>query len=180
MLSMKFLTEFKRKTEKRWCEKSVAPQIYGFQLQAGTRWNPGLSDQEIRAYEIEVGFSFPSDFKRFLGVMNGTDLPTLNIYGSSGVPSRESVGIYAYPRDRERVQCCIAEANENRDILAATLAEQGFVLSVSAKLMPIYAHRYVVCDSDQKSSVVLSIWNSEDAIVYGYSLQEYLEREFLV
>lgn len=46
--------------------------------------------------------------------------------------------------------------------------------------MPIYIHRYVVCTSDPGNSVVLSIKDGSDAIVYGNSLREYLEREFLV
>ena len=84
-----------------------------------------------------------------------------------------------YPRDVELVQRLISKVNDNRDTLKATLAEEGFTLSEAAKLMPFFAHRFVVCDEDPESSVVLSIWDSEDAIVYGNSLQEYLEREFL-
>ena len=179
MLSIEFLSEFKRETEERWREKSNDPRIFGFQFQAGTRWFPGLSDEQIVAYENEVCIHFPPDFRAFLRVMNGTDLPTLNIYGSSGEPSREWVGVYAYPRDLECVRRCISETCENRDALRATLAEEGFVLSATAKLMPIYAHRCVVCDEAQEGSPVLSIWDSCDAIVYGYTLQEYLERDFL-
>ncbi len=43
-----------------------------------------------------------------------------------------------------------------------------------------YSHRYVVCTSDlSSSSIVLSIVvHDPDAIVYGRSLHEYLEREF--
>jgi hypothetical protein len=60
-------------------------------------------------------------------------------------------------------------------------------------LVPIYIHRYVMCTRDLESSFVLSIFTdlarqtpeggyepSEDAIVYGNSLKEYLEREFLM
>ena len=111
--------------------------------------------------------------------MNGTDLATLNIYGGNGKPMREGVGVYSYPKDLERIKLCISETNENRDVLRATLEEQGFKLSESAKLIPIYAHRFLVCDEDRERSVVLSIWDSEDAIVYGKELQEYLEWEFL-
>ena len=59
------------------------------------------------------------------------------------------------------------------------MAEQGFVLAPGADLVPIYIHRYVVCTSNLESSVVLSIHDGADAIVYGNSLKEYLEREFL-
>jgi len=179
MISVEFLSEFKRETEKRWCEKSLEPQINGFQLQTGTRWLPGLSDEQIHSYEDEVRIHFPSDFAAFLRMMNGTDLPTLNIYGSSGEPTREWVGVYSYPRDLETVRRRISEATEDRDTLTSTLAEQGFDLPSTAKLMPIYAHRCVVCDEAKESCIVLSVWDSEDAIVYGYTLQEYLEREFL-
>ena len=179
MISVEFLSEFKRETEERWRKKSLEPEIYGFQFQAGTRWLPGLPDKQIQAYENEVYVHFPSDFAAFLRMMNGTDLPTLNIYGNSGEPSREWVGVYSYPRNLDIVLKRISEAVEDRDTLTSTLAEQGYALSSTTELMPIYAHRCVVCDEAQESCVVLSVWDSEDAIVYGYTLQEYLEREFL-
>jgi hypothetical protein len=71
------------------------------------------------------------------------------------------------------------EARLDRNVLIATMAMQGFDLSPSATLAPIYGHRYLVCTSDLNRSVVLSIDGPDDAIVYGNSLQEYLEREFL-
>jgi len=179
MLSNGFLLRFRRETEELWREKPLDPQIYGFQFQAGTRWVPGLSDGQILAYENEVCARFPSDFRAFLRLMNGTDLPTLNIYGSSGEPTRESFGVYSFPRDLERVKCCISGVNENRDTLRATLSEEGFELSEKTKLVPIYMHRFVACEEDQDRCVVLSIADPDDAIVYGKELQEYLEREFL-
>jgi hypothetical protein len=179
MLAEGFCEEFKREIEEIWGRTSLDPQVYGFQFQAGTRWLPGLSDEQILAYENEVQARFPFDFQAFLRTMNGTDLATLNIYGSSGEPSRESVGVYSFPRDLERVKRCIAEAGENHEVLIATLRKEGFELSRTAKLIPIYAHRFLVCDEDRDKSAVLSIWDSEDAIVYGMELQEYLEREFL-
>jgi len=46
--------------------------------------------------------------------------------------------------------------------------------------VPVFAHRYVVCSKNLNSSVVLSIVvHDTDAIVYGSSLREYLEKEFL-
>jgi hypothetical protein len=179
MIDSQFLLEFRHETEEKWRKQAIDPRIYGFQFQAGTRWNPGLSYEQILAYENKVCIRFPSDFKAFLRAMNGTDLPTLNVFGSSGEPSREWIGVYTYPRDIDLIRDLIASVNTDRNVLITTLAEEGFSLSARAKLMPIYAHRYVVCDEDFESSVVLSIWDSEDAIVYGYSLQEYLEREFL-
>ena len=179
MLSREFVLRFKDETEQKWREASINASVYGFQFQAGTRWNSGLSDEQITAYEDALGVELPEDFHAFLRVMNGTDVPTLNVYGGSGEPSREWVGVYVYPRDLEIVRQCIAEVEHDRDTLVNTLAEEGFALSLTTKLVPIYAHRFVVCDGGAENCAVLSIWDSEDAIVYGRSLQEYLEREFL-
>jgi hypothetical protein len=179
MLSIEFLSAFKRETEEKWSRCLINPTVWGYQFQTGTRWNPGLSDEQVWAYEEEVGIRFPSEFRAFLGVMNGTDLPRLNLGGGIGESAREWVGVYAYPRDLESVRRGIDEAAKDRDTLTATMADQGFTLTPRAKLMPIFAHRCVVCDDKQDDCVVLSVWDPEDTIVYGNTLQEYLEREFL-
>jgi hypothetical protein len=180
MLNGDFLSELKRVTEANWSEKTIDPTIYGFQFQRGTRWNPGLSDEMVNDYENALSSRFPYDFKAFLREMNGTDLATLNVYGSGGEPYRESVGVYSYPRDIEVVKERIEHTRAWRVEIAADLAGQGFELSAEASLVPIFCNRFVVCTSDPNSSVVLSIVvNDTDAIVYGNSLMEYLEREFL-
>jgi hypothetical protein len=79
MISPDFLSELKRATEQEWNHKSLDSTRYGFQFQRGTRWNPGLSNLEILEYEKALGVRFPHDFRAFLSVMNGTDIPTLNV-----------------------------------------------------------------------------------------------------
>lgn len=150
------------------------------QFQRGTRWNPGLSNAEIAEYENVLGVQFPLDFRAFLQVMNGTDIPAVNVYGHCGEAHRTSAGVYSYPRDLKTVEQRIEDVRENRNEIAADLREQGFDLSAQAALVPIFGHRYVVCTSNLNSSVVLSIVvHDVDAIVYGNTLREYLEREFL-
>jgi hypothetical protein len=179
MLTNNFLAEFKRATEAKWRELPIDPALYGFQFQPGTLWNPGLSNQQIAAYQHSLDVRFPNDFHAFLQAMNGTNLPTLNIYGFSGYPPRQSVGVYSYPKDLEVVQSLIQGANLDRDALATSLADEGFDLSSGDGLVPIYAHRYLVCTADLNRSMVLSIMDADDAIVYGNSLQHYLETQFL-
>ena len=180
MLTGAFLSEFKRATEAGWSERSINPTLYGFQFQQGTRWNAGLRDNQIAEYEQVLEVRFPHDFKSFLREMNGTDLPTLNIYGNCGEPQRQAVGVYSYPRDIEIVKQLMKEMRAGHEEIAIDLAEQGFELPAEARLVPIYGHRYVVCTSNLNSSVVLSVvLKDTDAIVYGNSLREYLEREFL-
>lgn len=179
MLSSEFLAELRRRTEAKWHDLALDPRAYGYQFQIGTRWNPGLSEEQIAAYEAVLNVQFPRDFREFLRAMNGTDLPTLNVYGSCGEPPRQSVGVYSYPRDLESVQSMIERVQSDRVTLTTTMADQGYDLPVTVDLVPIYGHRYVVCSPDPDNSAVLSIQDAEDAIVYGNSLREYLEREFL-
>lgn len=180
MLSSDFLREFKGATEAAWSKKPIDPALYGFQFQQGTRWNAGLSDEMITAYEDVLRVQFPHDFKTFLREMNGTDLATLDVYGSCGEPHRKSVGVYSYPRDLELIRQRIEHVSSSRAEITSDLAEQGFELPAVANLMPVYEHRYVVCSSDLDDSVVLSIVvHDVDAIVYANSLREYLEKEFL-
>jgi SMI1 / KNR4 family (SUKH-1) len=179
MLNRDFLLEFKKTTELRWSQQSINPTVYGFQFQRGTRWNPGLSNAAIEEYESVLGVRFPLDLRAFLQAMNGTDIPTLNVYGHSGEPHRTSVGVYSYPRDLNMIQQHIEDVGENRTEIVADLEDQGFDLSAQSALVPIYGHRYVVCTPDLNSSSVLSIVvHDVDAIVYANTLQEYLEREF--
>ena len=127
-----------------------------------------------------MGVRFPHDFNAFLRAMNGTDLPTLNVYGYCGEPHRKSVGVYSYPRDIELVKRRIEDISGSRAEIASDLAEQGFELLPEAMLVPVFIHRYVVCSSNPEDSVVLSIVvRDTDAIVYANSLKEYLEKEFL-
>ena len=180
MIDSDFLTELKLSTEKKWSSLTIDPSIYGFQFQRGTRWLPGLSDEQIADYEDVLGVKFPDDFRIFLGAMNGTDLPTLNIFGSSGVPQRQSPGVYSYPRDVAVVKQLIEVVHENRDDVALDLASQGFHLPAQASLVPVCGHCYVVCKRKLNTSAVLSIVVDDvDAIVVGNSLRNYLTKRFL-
>ena len=179
MLTDKSLRKLKRITEERWAKQSLNPIVYGFQFQRGTRWNPGLSADRIAEYESVLGVRFPHDFRAFLSMMNGTDLPIVNIYGSCGEPAREAVGVYSYPRDIEIVKGRIEQIRASHVKITRDLAEHGYELPVEAGLVPIYGHRYLVC-ADLETSVVLSmVVDDTDAIVYANCLADYLEREFL-
>jgi hypothetical protein len=141
----------------------------------------GLSDQDIEQYEGALGISFTGELRTLLKFMNGTDLVTLNVYGSSGESERLSVGVYSFPDDLEAVQDRITYVKTEIDqkVLTATLAQEGFNLSQSANLVPIYAHRYVVCSPGTEDCPVLSIWAADDVVIYGHTLRDYLIAEFL-
>lgn len=172
------LIRFKEQTEADWADAKLDRRIFGYQFQVGTRWNPGLGAEDIGAYERALGVRFPESFRCMLSVMNGTDLPTINLYGSSGEEPREWVGVYSYPRDLEVVRGYVAWVQEERAEVADVLADQDFVLPPEAGLVPVYAHRYLVCGADPLDGPVLSI-HGTDAIVYGEDLLTYLQIEFL-
>jgi hypothetical protein len=178
LIDDEFLLEFKRQTEARWEHEDINPGIYGFQFQRGTRWNRGLTEGEIETYQAALGVQFPNDFKHMLRVMNGTDLSTVNIYGSSDELQRTSVGVYSYPRDLSIVQELSRDTEQERDKIVEELLDQGYELEPNANLVPIFSHRYIVCGTDPGKSIVLSIVGT-DAIVYGDSLRTYLQAEFL-
>ena len=132
----------------------------------------GLSDDKIAEFQGLLGTQFPQDFRVLLRAMNGTDLPTLNVYANCGEPARQWVGVYSYQRDLGIVRRLIEDVSKDRIGLTDTLAQEGFALQPTAALVPVYGHRYLVCTSPD-SSVVLSIDDSDDAIVYGNSLKEF-------
>jgi hypothetical protein len=142
-----FLADFKAATEARWSTHAINPEIYGFQFQPSTRWLPGLSTEQIKSYERALGIAFPDDLREFLAYLNGTDLPTINAYGRSGQPEQYSVGVYSYPRDLELVLSRIKRVRQNWPEIEDDLRDQGFHLATQADLLPIYSHRYVVCNS---------------------------------
>ena len=179
MLNSDFVAAFKRASEQKWRQKSLDPTLWGFQIQPQTLWNPGLSDAMIAEFEAAIDASFSLDFRTFLHGMNGTDIPSIDIRGSSGEAPRFGPGFYSYPRDLEIVNQLIQKVGRDRSHLKVTLEDQGFDLSDDAKLIPVYAHRYIVCRTGLVESTVLSVWDPSDAIVYGSSLAEYLEKEVL-
>ncbi len=172
-----FLHTLRSRTEAYWGRYQPDPAVYGFQFQLGTKWRPGLLQAQIGEYEARIRAKFPIDFKVMLSMMNGTDRPTINLYGSSGAPQRTSLGVYSYPEDYPEILTRIRGIRTRRDRIYSVLAEQGFSSPHGSKWVPIFSHRYLVCTDDPTSSAVLSVQGA-DAIVYGRTLREYLEKEF--
>ncbi len=173
-----FIKSFLSKTEKKWANCKINNGIYGFQFQAGTKWNPGLSQKEIETYQSELGIQFPADFITFLKYANGTDLQTVNVYGNDGNKHAYAVGVYSYPRDLEIIKKRIEWLKEDWDAALESLELEEDVLGRNPKFIPFYIHRYILSSGNPDASIVCSIHGS-DAIVYGSSLKEYLQKEFL-
>ena len=160
-----FFADFRRRTEEKWT--NTRPP--GFPPIPNTRWLPGLSEEEIRRFERDVGAAFPDDFRAFLRRFNGTETER------SPDPPRQD--LYAYPRDLGRVKDLMRAWARDWPGIREELAGQGVDVPASAVCVPLYGHRGVLCDGDPRRSTVLSI-SGTDAIVYGEDLRRYLEAEF--
>jgi hypothetical protein len=66
-----FFHWLKKESEKQWENIEINKVIYGFQLQKGTKWLPGLTDAQITEYEKLLGFGF---WLEFLSVTSGSVL----------------------------------------------------------------------------------------------------------
>ncbi len=138
----------------------------------------GLSEAQIASYQALLGIDFPDDLVTFLRHANGTDVSTKNIYGSDGERPRLRAGFYSYPRDWDLIEERIDWLRKDWHAMLQSLEDCGVNLGNNPKFIPFYEHRYVLSNGDSASSAVCSIFHS-DAIAYGWSLREYLEKEFL-
>lgn len=163
----KFFPWLKAESEKLWQYIEINKIVYGFQLQKGTRWLPGLTDQQIADYEKTIGFSFPDIYKMFLKCMNGTDKETINIYGESGEPYRYGVGYYSYPRDVKIIKEMIDWIQEEFKITQSELNQREI-----PHIMPIIAHRCLITDRCE-TNPVLSMYGN-DVVPYADSLDNFL------
>ena len=165
-----FFIWLKKNSEKHWETIELQRNIYGFQIQKGTKWLKGLSITQIDEYEQTMGFEFPEVYKLFLRHMNGTDKPTINIYAECGEPYRYDTGFYSYPRDLEKVNAKIAWILEAFKITAEDIEQRNI-----PHIMPIFFHRFLVMDRCEMNPV-LSMYK-DDVILFEPSLPHILVSE---
>jgi hypothetical protein len=58
--------------------------------------------------------------------MNGTDLPTLNVYAHCGEP-RQGVGVYSYRRDLEVIRGLIDDVSKERTEITNTIGKKALL-----------------------------------------------------
>lgn len=163
----KFFPWLKKASEEYWESVEINPVIFGFQIQKGTKWLPGLSDEEIARYEKEMGFCFPEVYQVYLKHMNGTDQPTINVYGQCGEPYRYASGYYSYPRDLDAVKGKIRWIHDDFGVTTQFIDENKI-----PRIMPIVSHKFLVVDRCT-GNPVLSMYG-RDSIFYAQSLESFL------
>jgi len=159
-------------SEHFWTQAPINSTIYGFQIQAGTRWLPGLTEGEIARFEADLGFSFPSIYRLFLKHMNGTDKMAVNVYGESGHPYGYAPAYYSYPRDLDVIKDYIRWIYEEFNVTTEIVDQQHI-----PHIIPITGHRFLIVDRC-KTHPMLSMYG-RDTIIYAPSLQAFLVNDIL-
>ena len=168
--------EFKSVTE-RVFESATIAECWGFQIQKNTKWNTGLTEDEIVSLEKQFGFDFPNDYVEMLKVFNGFDTKQISIDPDGVEKPQYERRCYKYPDDLEKTKWLLDEINQNIEYANATLTEAGFDPAQVEGFIPLYGHRALVVLENKQQTPVLSIWGS-DIIVYGDSLIKYWCHEF--
>jgi hypothetical protein len=170
--------QFKIKTEKKFNKKALYSNLWGWQIQPGTKWNAGLSLEKIEELETLFGFEFPLDYREMLSVINGFDRNQISIDPDKIREDEFGGAMYKYPDDYEKSGWLTKEIHEFIDYTKGTLSEAGFPVEQIVGFVPLYTHRALVVFQDKSLSPVVSIHQGTDVIIYGNSLLRYWEREF--
>lgn len=157
-------------SEDYWSRVQINPGVYGFQIQPSTTWRPGLPHDQIDAYESEIGFRFPPVLRAYLRHMNGTDLPTVNVYGCSGTRHTYGPGFYSYPDDLPQLRATVKWIYDEFGLTDKEVEDRQI-----PHIMPIILHRCLIVDRCA-GNPVLSIYG-QDVIPWAPSLKEFLLRE---
>lgn len=170
-----FFQNFKVSTEKQWEGVDLNPETFGYQIQPNTKWKPGHSLDEVNEIfsltKIDKKYHH-QDLLDLLLLTQGHDVPQINV-------QVEGDRKYAYTWKLN-----INYIRESWNAELQSLKNRGEIQAIedivqtTFVILPIFGHRYIVIT--ENSLIVYSIWNKDDIIIYGDSLQEYLQHEFLV
>ena len=164
--SLAFFQDLKIKSEAYWATVELDAATYGFQTQKNTKWNMGLSEASIDAFEKEMGFQFSEGLRNYYRMMNGVDLPAINIYGSSGEAPAYSHNFYAYPQDVSAIKAKIHWIYTANATSEEALAQRGL-----SRIFPIFGHRFVLVDHPDEP--ILSMYG-DDIIYWTHNISSLL------
>ena len=147
-----FMFWFKEQSEKHFATLELDKDAYGLQHQRGTKWRPGLTDEELTRFQQELGFNFPEELIAFYRTMNGTDLPGVNIYGDSGEPKLYAPIYFSFPDHLAIIKQLIDERIRLTGLTKEQLEADGV-----PNIFPIIDYYYIVIDEKTNPIYYLSI-----------------------
>ncbi|SFC11813.1 SMI1/KNR4 family protein [Pseudoalteromonas denitrificans] len=170
--------EFKSLTESEWYDCDLYEGVCGYQIQPETRWNSGLTHNEIDSLQKKLGFSVPSMYRTFLSELNGFDQDCVDFQAETA-PEIYGRICYQYPEDLENTKWLLEEIEQNRKYVNEALQLEGFPFDDIEGYIALYGHRALVVFKNKSLSPVISIVGT-DVGVYGKSLEEYWKKELCV
>jgi hypothetical protein len=179
-----FFLKFQNLCYEKWKDNAEPKEnYYGCKILSDTKWLEGYLPKEIKNIEKIISRSLPDDVKMLLSLTKGlskdqacrrwVDSSSTEIrYGNQWKLSLE------YLNENYKKDLLFHESNKTWEILKNEFlvdnTEDNFYL------LPIYSHRYILCDERNiTDSVVFSIYD-DDIIIYGVDLWIYLQNEFCV
>jgi hypothetical protein len=154
-----------------WADTDINKGIYGFQIQKGSMWRDGLTDNEIINFENELGYKFPTPLRNFYKTMNGLDKKGINIFGNSGHKFAYRPIYYSYPDDLQIIKDNIEWIYEATNMNADKLLQEGV-----SRIFPICGHRFVLVDDPKHR--VLSMYG-KDIIAWADSISKLIATDIL-
>lgn len=178
MITRKWIKSFIALTTKKWAKDNLPKN----NILPDTGWLNGMSTLEIKEMERSFGFKFPKDVKTLLSVTKGLDKKQRQVGYVGSKETIEFAHKWHLTPDRTKNSIELKKSWLNKNTYKI-IVEENLIPGISQQaffLLPIYSHRFVVCDQNNPTiSAVLSIYG-EDIVIYGKNLQEYLENEFLI
>ena len=199
-----FLHWFREQTEETWqsyrtfsFEEFVASRVGGSDWQQGTCWLNGLNEQEITAIEQRYHLRFPPDYRLFLKTLHSVDRLQVGAKYKGGhemFPITKP-SFYNWQTDTEAIQDAyewlvsgLFFDVQHNDLWpqswgtkpATAEAQETRVrelVDAAPKLVPVFAHRYLLAEPCEAGNPILSIWQS-DIIIYDTNLYDYFLDEF--
>ena len=165
--SLAYFQCLKELSEAYWSEITLDPDLYGLQIQPGTRWRNGLSEEMLNDFQHALGMTFPEDLKNYYRTMNGLDKPAINVYGSDGSSPVYRAQFYA-SNDIDTIKSYIHWIYESNGLNGSTSDHPDI-----PKIFPVCGHRFLILDS---SGQVLSMYGN-DIIFWTDNLSKLLANE---
>ena len=159
-----FFDALKNESNVYWANTEINKDTYGFQIQKGSKWRDGLTDDEIANFENAIGFKFPTPLRNFYKTMNGLDKQGVNIFGNSGHEFSYRPIYYSYPDDLQIIKNNIEWIYEATNMDTEKLIQLGV-----SRIFPVCGHRFVLVDDPKHR--VLSMYG-DDIIPWSDSISK--------
>lgn len=150
--------------------------------QQGIRFEPGLSDKEIKFIQRWYEIDFPPDFRAFLqtALPVGSDFPDWRNGNSNSLKTSLLWPADGICFDVQHNDLWFSELFGDRPTsLEAALKIVRRKVAEAPQLIPIYAHRFIPSKPHLPGNPVFSVYQT-DIIYYGSDLADYLSNEFKI